>query len=451
MYRDKLKELEKWRKSKTRKPLIIRGARQVGKTWLAKKFGRMHYKNVAYIYFFQNQRMRDLFESSPTTEQILLGLKAESGIDIEPEKTLIIFDEIQEVPAALSALKYIYETAPEYQIIATGSLLGVSLHSENSFPVGKVDYLDLRPLSYHEFLAALGETQLLELLDRQNYEMIAIFKNRFIDLLKQYYLIGGMPEVVKDYVANKSFKSARVIQKKILADYKADFGKHVPKSQVPRLNQVWESIPKQLAKENNKFVYGVLREGARSKEYEQALWWLEDAGLVTIIKRIEAPKLPLVAYISEPPIFKMFLVDVGLLSAMGNISERIVLEKNELFEEFKGSLTEQFVLNELLLIPDIQINYWSRDDATAELDFVVQLNDEIVPIEVKAEENLNSKSLRVFADKYAPKHAVRTSMSNYRKDDWLTNIPLYMIGGMAQVLFGAVSSNNEIRQSGGVE
>jgi predicted AAA+ superfamily ATPase len=434
MYRDKIEELKKWKQSSGRKPLIIRGARQVGKTWLAKAFGAEEYKNIAYVFFYQNRRMKELFANSPDMKEIITGLRAETGVDIDPENTLIIFDEIQEVPEAIASLKYIYETAPEYHIIATGSLLGVAIHSGVSFPVGKVDYLDLRPLSYTEFLKAMDEQKLVELLDDADWKMMGIFRDKFIDYLKQYYIIGGMPEVVKNYVENHSFIEARKLQKKILVDYSLDFGKHIPANIIPRLHQVWESIPHQLAKENNKFIYSLLREGARAKEYEQALWWLEDAGLITIVKRVETPKLPLTAYLNEPPVFKIFLVDTGLLSAMGDISEKTILEKNDLFEEFKGSLTEQYVLGELLNVPDVQIYYWSRDAAKAELDFLVQLDDEIIPIEVKAEENLQAKSLKSYIEKYSPNLAVRTSMSNYREEATMTNLPLYAVSKLPLLL-----------------
>ena len=426
MYREQIKSLQKWKKDPRRKPLIIHGARQVGKTWLAREFGRQCYSSVAYIDFTNNPRMKVLFEQDLNIERILQGLKAESGIDIDPQNTLIILDEIQNVPAALTALKYFYDTVPEYHIIVAGSLLGLSVNHKTSFPVGKVDFMTLRPLSFREFLDALDENQLLELLTSGDIELISTFRDRYITLLKTYYLVGGMPEAVRTYIESKSWQKVRQIQNTILTAYDSDFGKHAPVSIVPRIRQIWNNIPAQLSRENKKYVYGLIRKGARAKDYELALSWLEDAGLIYRVSRIETPRIPLKAY-ENFDAFKIYTLDVGLLTAMTDLSAQTLLEGDEIFTEFKGALTEQYVLEELKN-RHLYAAYWSRDKGSqAEVDFIVQLDDLIVPIEVKAEENLQSKSLRVYRDKCKPSYVVRTSLSNYRKDDWLTNIPLYMI------------------------
>ena len=426
MYREQIKSLQKWKKDPRRKPLIIHGARQVGKTWLAREFGRQCYSSVAYIDFTNNPRMKVLFEQDLDIERILQGLKAESGIDIDPQNTLIILDEIQNVPAALTALKYFYDTVPEYHIIVAGSLLGLSVNHKTSFPVGKVDFMTLRPLSFREFLDALDENQLLELLTSGDIELISTFRDRYITLLKTYYFVGGMTEAVRTYIESKSWQKVRQIQNTILTAYDSDFGKHAPVSIVPRIRQIWNNIPAQLSRENKKYVYGLIRKGARAKDYELALSWLEDAGLIYRVSRIETPRIPLKAY-ENFDAFKIYTLDVGLLTAMTDLSAQTLLEGDEIFTEFKGALTEQYVLEELKN-RHLYAAYWSRDKGSqAEVDFIVQLDDLIVPIEVKAEENLQSKSLRVYRDKCKPSYVVRTSLSNYRKDDWLTNIPLYMI------------------------
>ena len=426
MYREQIKSLQKWKKDPRRKPLIVHGARQVGKTWLAREFGRQCYSSVAYIDFTNNPRMKVLFEQDLNIERILQGLKAESGIDIDPQNTLIILDEIQNVPAALTALKYFYDTVPEYHIIVAGSLLGLSVNHKTSFPVGKVDFMTLRPLSFREFLDALDENQLLELLTSGDIELISTFRDRYITLLKTYYFVGGMPEAVRTYIESKSWQKVRQIQNTILTAYDSDFGKHAPVSIVPRIRQIWNNIPAQLSRENKKYVYGLIRKGARAKDYELALSWLEDAGLIYRVSRIETPRIPLKAY-ENFDAFKIYTLDVGLLTAMTDLSAQTLLEGDEIFTEFKGALTEQYVLEELKN-RHLYAAYWSRDKGSqAEVDFIVQLDDQIVPIEVKAEENLQSKSLRVYRDKCKPSYVVRTSLSNYRKDDWLTNIPLYMI------------------------
>ena len=433
MYREKMNELIDWKKSKNRKPLIIRGARQVGKTWLMKEFGERFYEKYAYINFDDNARMNALFEGEFDFEKILQGLKIESGVNIEPNNTLIIFDEIQEAPNALKALKYFCENANEYHIVAAGSLLGVAMHQGTSFPVGKVNFIDLTPLSFFEFLKALGEEELLKLLQQNDFQMINLFNERYKNYLKLYFYIGGMPEVVKSYVEDKDLNEVRKIQKTLLLDYEQDFSKHAPSNIVPRIRQLWNNIPTQLAKENKKFIYGLIKEGARAREYEIALSWLIDCGLIYQVNRVNNCKVPLSAY-QDFSAFKLYLLDLGLLGAMAGLDARTILEDNEIFNEFKGSLTEQYVLCQLKECTDLDAFYWSSDTGIAEVDFVVQIGKNNVPIEVKSSENLQAKSLKSFVEKYNTKINVRTSMSNYREEEWLCNIPLYCIGNIIRIL-----------------
>ena len=432
MYRYKIEELKKWKESSTRKPMIIRGARQVGKTWLMKEFGKEFYEKCAYINFDDNSRMNKLFEEDFDLDRIIQGLKIESGVNIEPENTLIIFDEIQETPKALKALKYFCENAREYHIISAGSLLGVAIHEGTSFPVGKVDFMDLTPLSFFEFLEALGENELLKLLKNNDFPMIEVFNTKIKEYLKLYYYVGGMPEVVNAYATNKDLKEVRKIQKELLAAYEQDFSKHAPSNIVPRIRQLWNNIPTQLAKENKKFIYGLIKEGARAREYEIALSWLIDCGIVYQINRVNNCKVPLSAY-QDFNAFKLYLLDVGLLAAMAEIDEKTLLNGNEIFVEFKGSLTEQYVLCQLKQCTDLNVFYWTADTGTAEIDFITQIRGNNVPIEVKASENLQAKSLKTFVQKYNTEINVRTSMSNYRKEDWLINVPLYSIGNIEEI------------------
>ncbi|MCD8023308.1 MAG: ATP-binding protein [Lachnospiraceae bacterium] len=426
MYRFAIEDLRRWKNSKYRKPLIIEGARQVGKTWLMKEFGRLEYEEVTYINFDQNSKMEELFASDIQIERLVMGLEIYIGKKIDPDKTLLIFDELQEVPRALTSLKYFYEEAPEYQIVCAGSLLGIALHEGTSFPVGIVDFMRLMPLSFREFLMAVGKEQYAALLDAQDYEMIKAFKNVFTDVLKQYYYVGGMPEAVARFAENKDFNEVRRVQRQILSDYEQDFSKHAPNEIVPRIRMVWNSIPSQLAKENRKFVYGLLREGARAKDYETALMWLADCGLVHKVSRVNAPGLPLKAY-EDLKAFKLFLVDVGLLSCMTGLRQSVLLDGNDLFIEFKGALTEQFVLQQLKMKEDLNVYYYTNESGSCEIDFIVDNGEEIIPLEVKAEENLRAKSLRAYHEKYKPALSVRTSMSDYRRQDWMVNLPLYAI------------------------
>lgn len=426
MERTKLTDLASWKSSKNRKPLILRGARQVGKTWLIKRFGERYYAQVAYVNFESSKRLKHLFEDDFDISRIILALQIETGITIDPASTLIVLDEIQEAPGALASLKYFYENAPEYHVISAGSLLGVALNRHSSFPVGKVDFLDLYPLDFIEFLNAVNEKSLADLLHVHDWALIKTYRSKYIQLLRQYYFIGGMPEAVSAFSNNGDFNEVRYIQKQILIAYEQDFAKHAPTEIVPRIRMLWNSVLAQLAKENKKFIYSAIKQGARAKDYELALAWLIDCGLLHKVSRASKPGMPLKAYVDNDA-FKLFLVDVGLLAAMGDLDAGTLLEGNAIFEEFKGALTEQYVLQQLLSLPNMPIHYWSSASGTAEIDFLIQYAGMAIPIEVKAEENLQAKSLRTFCQKYQPKIAIRTSMSDYRKEEWLTNIPLYAI------------------------
>ena len=424
MQRGLLQTLIKWKEKVDRKPLIIRGARQVGKTWLMKEFGKTHYKNIAYVNFETALSLHHVFESGFEVEKLIMALKIETGADIISGETLIILDEIQECEAAITSLKYFQENANQYHIVAAGSLLGVATNKNRSFPVGKVDFLDLHPLSFSEFLLAVNEPQLLDLLQKKDWNLINVFKSKYIDLLKQYYYVGGMPEVVLTFINQKDFKKVREKQLNILTSYDQDFSKHAPNEIVPRIRLVWQSLPSQLAKENKKFTYGNLKKGARAREFELAIEWLTNAGIVHKVNRCNKPGMPLIAYavLSD---FKLFLLDVGLLAAMGNLDIHTLINEQSLFEEFKGALTEQYVLQQLKSIDQLPIYYWSAEKATAEIDFLIQYQNRIIPIEVKAAENLKAKSLKTYHQKFSPEISIRTSLSDYRKEDWLVNLPLY--------------------------
>lgn len=432
MYRIAIETLMKWKQSKRRKPLMIEGARQVGKTWLMKEFGRQAYADTVYINFDSNSRMAELFSSDLDTDRLIMGLELYAGRKIHPESSLLIFDEVQEVPRALSSLKYFYENAPQYHIVCAGSLLGIALHQGTSFPVGKVDFLKLYPLSFKEFLMATDKERFAELLDKRDFQMITSFKQTYIDALKQYYFVGGMPEAVQSFAENKDFNEVREIQKRILAAYEQDFSKHAPNEIVPRLRMLWNSIPSQLAKENKKFIYGLVREGARAKDYETAVMWLSDCGLIHKVSRVNAAGIPLRAY-EDLKAFKLFVVDVGLLGCMAGLRQRTLLDGNDLFVEFKGALTEQYVCQQLKAIQDLDVYYYTNNRGSCEVDFVVDTGELIVPVEVKAEINLKAKSLRTYQEKYAPKISVRTSMADYKNEAWLVDLPLYAIDQITQV------------------
>lgn len=424
MRRQAMEYLKKWKDKNNRKPLIIRGARQVGKTWLMKEFAKEHFEKVAYINFENNTRMKSVFENDYDILRMITALQIEANVSIDAENTLIIFDEVQEAPKALTSLKYFYENAPEYAIIAAGSLLGVAMHKGISFPVGKVEFMDLFPLSFKEFLIATGNEQLNNLISGENFELILSFKDKFIELLKKYYFIGGMPEAVKTFISENDFESVSQIQKNLLNLYEMDFSKHAPKEIVPRIRMVWNSIPSQLAKENRKFIYGRIREGARAKDFELAIQWLQDCGLIHNVYRVTKPGFPLKAY-SDFRAFKIYMFDIGLLCAMGNLPSKVLIEGDRVFEEFKGAITEQFILQQLISELKMEPYYYTTDKSSGEIDFLVQKDSNIIPIEVKSSENLQSKSLKAYRDKYQPEFSVRTSLSDFRKETWLINIPLY--------------------------
>ena len=426
MYRLALEKLYQWKERRHRKPLIIEGARQVGKTWLMKEFGKQAYSDTVYINFDSNARMTELFSSDLDTSRLIMGLELYSGKKINSENTLLIFDEVQEVPKALSSLKYFYENAPQYHIVCAGSLLGIALHQGTSFPVGKVDFLKLYPLSFKEFLMATGKERFADLLGSRDYEMVKSFKQTYIDALKQYYFIGGMPEAVQDFSENQDFGEVRKIQKRILAAYEQDFSKHAPNEIVPKIRMLWNSIPSQLAKENKKFIYGLVREGARAKEYEAAIMWLSDCGLVHKVSRVNATGIPLKAY-EDLKAFKLFVLDVGLLGCMAGLRQGTLLDGNDLFVEFKGALTEQYVCQQLKTLDDLGIYYYTNDRGSCEIDFVVDTGEHIIPVEVKAEINLRAKSLKAYQEKFNPEISIRTSMADYKKEEHLVNLPLYAV------------------------
>ncbi len=430
MERQAMQYLNNWKDKKNRKPIIIKGARQVGKTWLMREFGNRNFKQTAYVNFESSSFLKNLFVENFDIKRIISAIGIETGLQINARDTLIILDEIQEADGGITALKYFYENAPEYYIVAAGSLLGISLHKHTSFPVGKVDFIDLYPLNFEEFLLARGEQQLLTLISTKDWELVKQFKHKYINLLRQYYYVGGMPEAVLYFSETEDYYEVRQIQNRILTSYEQDFSKHAPIEIVPRIRMLWNAIPAQLAQENRKFIYSALKKGSRAKDFELALSWLSDCGLVHKVNRISKPGIPLKAY-EDFNAFKLFTVDVGLLAAMGNISAKTLLNGNVIFEEFKGALTEQYVLQQLKTMEEMAIYYWSSEKSSGEIDFILQHGGNIFPMEVKAEENLQAKSLKAFYQKYPNTIAVRTSMSDYRKEDWITNIPLYSIFALA--------------------
>lgn len=394
-----------------------------------KEFGRTSYRKTVYINFDSNSRMKELFASDLHVKRIIAGLELYSDEKITPADTLLIFDEVQEVPRALSGLKYFCEEAPEYHIVCAGSLLGIALHEGTSFPVGKVDFLKLYPLSFKEFLMATDRVKYAGLLEGRDYEMITAFRQDLIDAMKQYYFVGGMPEAVQAFSAGAGFGEVRQIQSRILDAYEQDFSKHAPTDVVPKIRLIWNSIPSQLAKENKKFIYGLIREGARAKEFENAIMWLSDCGLVHKVPRVASGHLPLKAY-EDMKAFKIYLLDVGLLGCMAGLHAKTLLDGNDLFVEFKGALTEQYVLQQLITYGDLHLYYYTSDHGNWEVDFVADNGGCVVPVEVKAETNLKAKSLKAFAEKFAPRLSVRTSMADYKKEERLLNLPLYAIGNL---------------------
>lgn len=416
-------ELLDWKRKAIRKPLIIQGARQVGKTWLMKEFGRNEFVQTAYFNFESTKNLAQIFEGGYDIPTIIRSLNILAGFTIEAEKTLIIFDEIQSCPEAITSLKYFNENHREYFILAAGSLLGVAIHRGVSFPVGKVEFMTLHPLNFSEFMEAGGKQDLLQAVSNNDYSVIEHFHEAYISSLKDYYFTGGMPEVVNQFLKNQDYNEARRIQQQILLAYENDFSKHAPINQLPRIRMIWQSIVGQLAKENSKFIYTILRTGARAKEFELAIEWLKDAGLIHKVIRIEKPGMPLSAY-ADWTSFKIYLHDVGLLCAMAEISPEILLKGDDLFTEFKGVVSEQYVLQQMIS-HSFQPFYWAPENSKAELDFVIQAREKIIPVEVKSATNLKSRSLRLYYDKYHPEACIRTSLSGFQKQEWMENIPLF--------------------------
>lgn len=431
MQRYALKHLIDWKNKNNHKPLVIQGARQVGKTWLMQEFGKKYYEQVAYINFDVDLKSREIFDVDYDTERLIMDIGLATKIKINAENTLIIFDEIQECPRALTSLKYFREKAPQYDIIVAGSLLGVACHEGTGFPVGKVSFMNLFPLSFEEFLLAMGEERFVELLNKKDFKTIKLFNNKYEKLLKQYCYVGGMPEIVQDFVENKDFESVRNLQKEILSAYEEDFTKHIPANTVAKIRLLWKSIPAQLSKENKKFIYGAAKEGARARDFEAALSWLINSGLVYRVNKITKPDLPITAY-EDFNSFKLFVLDVGLLGAMTDLQANTIIDGNRIFEEFKGAIAEQYVLQQFKTIKDLPVFYWSNETSRAEIDFVIQIKSDVVPVEVKAERNLQAKSLKVYMEKFKPNYAIRTSMADYKKTDNLIDLPLYTIENITQ-------------------
>lgn len=426
MERYAMQQLIAWKNKPNRKPLILKGARQVGKTWLMKEFGRTQFARTAYITFYNNQRMKRVFDDDYEIGRILMNINIETKTEVTPGDTLIILDEIQEAPRALEALKYFSENTPEYAVIAAGSLLGVAIHEGVSFPVGKVDLMDLNPLSFREFLEAMGESQLVRLLSEGALPLTNDFRDKYVFWLKNYYYVGGMPEAVDFFRQHKDYEAVRSIQKSLLEQYEDDFGKHAADSSLARIRLVWNSIPMQLAKENKKFFFGQIKAGARMKDYEIAIEWLLDCGLIKKVYRVSKPAVPLKAY-TDFSTFKLFLTDIGLLGALSELDPVSILEGSRIFTEFKGAMTEQYVLQQMVAETSYTPYYYLSESAKYEIDFMIQKGGSVVPVEVKAEQNLNAKSLKAYRQKYEPEEAVRLSLADYRKEDGLTNLPLYAV------------------------
>lgn len=429
MERSSLKALEEWKNSPARKPLLIYGARQVGKTWLMKQFGKSEFKNTVYVNFEKEIQLRSLFEQDYEPTRIIKALETYFATDIKPGETLVVFDEIQEAQGALTSLKYFKEELSEQHVIGAGSLLGIAVKQQTSFPVGQVEFLNLYPMNFNEFLKATGNERLARLLDEKDWSMLTSLRTKIISLLKSYYYVGGMPEAVFSFSQNENYNQVRQIQEGILQSYEQDFAKHAPAEVIPRIRMLWNAVVSQLSKENKKFIYGLIRQGARAKDFEIALNWLEDYGLVYRVKRTKKANFPLAAY-SDLSVFKLYVLDVGLLGALGNIHPQILIEKELLFNEFKGALTEQFVLQELKSGGQKQLFYWANDSGSAEIDFIFEKENTIIPLEVKASENLQSKSLKTFATKHPEIHCYRTSLSDYRQESWMKNVPLYGVSGV---------------------
>ncbi len=431
MKRDIYNKLLQWKNDSNRKPLIITGARQVGKTWIMREFGKNEYANVVYINCDNEKRIETLLSEDYNIDRILLGLQAISGVNIKSDKTLIIFDEIQQIPRGLHLLKYFYEENPEYHVMVAGSLLGITLNQGVSFPVGKVDIMEMNPMNFNEFLEAMGQEQLLKVLNTNDWKLIDSLSTKYIELLRQYYYVGGMPEAVYSYCKDKNLAQVRNIQNNILKAYRNDISKHATKSESVKIGQVLDSLPSQLSKENKKFIYGVIKTGARAAEYELAIQWLIDAGIVHKVNRIKEAKMPLKFY-EDISAFKLFLLDMGLFACMCDVPASEMLVGNNVFVEYKGAFPEQYVLQQLVC-QNVKPYYWSSEKTPSEIDFVIQKDNKIIPIEVKAEVNVKARSLRQFITNNPELKAVRFSMLGYAEQDWMTNIPLYYISAIDMI------------------
>jgi len=448
-----LQKLSDWKNRADKKPLLVYGARQVGKTWLMKEFGRTQYENTAYIMFDKNPRMKELFAGDMDVRRLLAGLEIETAQKINPKTTLIIFDEIQACKNALTSLKFFCEKAPEYHIAAAGSLLGVLVSDKDnddtySFPVGKVEFMNLYPMNFYEFLMAMEEHGLCDLLEKRDYRLIKTFRDKYISCLRAYFYVGGMPEPVSRFINGSDFAAARKAQNEILSSYQEDFSKHIPDETLPRALKIWDSIPAQLARENKKFVYSEIQKGAKAKNYEDAIMWLARSGLIYRVDRIAKPATPLKSY-ANTGAFKLFIVDVGLLSAISLLNVKTLLEGDAMFTEFKGALTEQFAYQEMRANEITDIAYWAnKDEITetagaktkilnriSEVDFIIQSeNNGIIPVEVKAAANLKAKSLKVYMEKHKPSMAIRASLADYGKNGNLYDIPLYALTGLKRII-----------------
>jgi predicted AAA+ superfamily ATPase len=427
------KLLKDWKVKTARKPLLVYGARQIGKTWLMKQFGRTEFENMVYVNFEKEINLRQLFEQDYDPKRIIRSLETYYSLDIQPGKTLLIFDEIQEAKGAMTSLKYFREDLPEQHIIGAGSLLGIALTQQTSFPVGQVEFLNLYPMSFQEFLFATGNSKLVGLLKEKDWSLLSGLQTKIVELLKAYYFVGGMPEAVLAYSENRNFSEVRKIQQSILQAYEQDFSKHAPAEIIPRIRMIWNAVVSQLAKENKKFIYGLVRQGTRAKDFEMAIHWLIDYGVIYRVNRTKKANFPLAAY-SDLNVFKLYVLDVGLLSALGDLAPQTIIEKEQLFNEFKGALTEQFVLQELKATGLKQLYYWANDSGSAEIDFLFEKGNELVPLEVKASENLQSKSLKTFASKYTGVRCYRSSLSACREENWMTNVPLYGVSELVEMI-----------------
>ena len=414
-----------------RSPLVIQGARQVGKTWLMKEFGRSFFSATVYINFDDMREFHELFTPDLNVKRIIASIEQLTHIKISAENTLIIFDEIQECNRALVSLKYFRENAPEYHVVAAGSFLGVAAHEGNSFPVGKVEIKTLYPLTFFEFLNAAGEGGLVEAALKQDYAYIQGVKNRYIELLKHYYFTGGMPEAVLAFAENRNLERVREIQQAIVSSYSADFSKHISPTDIPKVQMLWNSIPAQLAKEKKKFIYADVKQGARAREYENALAWLVKSGLVYQVTRVSLPGLPLISY-QQREHFKLYMLDIGLLAAKTNLGIAALLAPDaSLFRHFNGALSEQYVLQELKALDDyLPVFYWTNEKNTSEIDFIIQKWDSVIPLEVKAATNLKAKSLTSFMQIHKPQRAIRASLADFRQHGNLYEIPLYLMGSL---------------------